>query len=172
MRLCGTAKSPKSRDDNTDSSRRCSSRLRHVRSSAGWLRWSRNSGSMSAADAGGTHGKPHTRMTVAGSASRGGSAIAGRTSFAHDSLLEGDGFEPSVPLYSTYRFGPPSCRFRERAKFAVDSLLEGAGFEPSVPRECNGENAKEPVSLLERKVPEMSSTGRRLSIFTSGFSRD
>jgi hypothetical protein len=52
---------------------------------------------MSAADAGGTHGKPHTRMTVAGSASRGGSAIAGRTSFAHDSLLEGDGFEPSVP---------------------------------------------------------------------------
>jgi hypothetical protein len=32
----------------------------------------------------------------------------------------GDGFEPSVPLYSTYRFGPPSCRFRERAKFAVD----------------------------------------------------
>ena len=33
MRLCGTAKSPKSRDDNTDSSRRCSSRLRHVRSS-------------------------------------------------------------------------------------------------------------------------------------------
>jgi len=32
--------------------------------------------------------------------------------------------------------------------------------------------AKEPVSLVERKVPEMSGTGRRLSIFTSGFSRD
>src|SRR6202047_1522350 len=52
------------------------------------------------------------------------------------------------------------------------SLLEGAGFEPSVPRERNGEKAKEPVSLVERKVPEMSGTGRRLSIFTSGFSRD
>jgi hypothetical protein len=45
-------------------------------------------------------------------------------------------------------------------------------FEPSVPRESNGEKAKELVSLVERKVPEMSSTGRRLSIFTSGFSRD
>ena len=56
--------------------------------------------------------------------------------------------------------------------FAADSPLEGAGFEPSVPRESNGENAKEPVSPLERKMPEMSSTGRRLSIFTSGFSRD
>jgi len=55
---------------------------------------------------------------------------------------------------------------------ATDSPLEGAGFEPSVPRESNGENAKEPVSPLERKMPEMSSTGRRLSIFTSGFSRD
>lgn len=54
----------------------------------------------------------------------------------------------------------------------TDSPLEGAGFEPSVPRESNGENAKEPVSPLERKMPEMSSTGRRLSIFTSGFSRD
>ena len=54
----------------------------------------------------------------------------------------------------------------------TDSALEGAGFEPSVPRESNGENAKEPVSPLERKMPEMSSTGRRLSIFTSGFSRD
>jgi len=57
-------------------------------------------------------------------------------------------------------------------RFATDSPLEGAGFEPSVPRESNGENAKEPVSPLERKMPEMSSTGRRLSIFTSGFSRD
>jgi len=57
-------------------------------------------------------------------------------------------------------------------QFACDSPLEGAGFEPSVPRESNGENAKEPVSPLERKMPEMSSTGRRLSIFTSGFSRD
>jgi hypothetical protein len=37
-------------------------------------------------------------------------------------------------------------------------MLEGAGFEPSVPRESNGEKAKEPVSLVERKVPEMSST--------------
>ena len=54
----------------------------------------------------------------------------------------------------------------------TDSALEGAGFEPSVPREINGENAKEPVSPLERKMSEMSSTGRRLSIFTSGFSRD
>jgi hypothetical protein len=57
-------------------------------------------------------------------------------------------------------------------EFAPDSPLEGAGFEPSVPGESNGEKAKEPVSLVERKVPEMSSTGRRLSIFTSGFSRD
>ena len=57
-------------------------------------------------------------------------------------------------------------------RFATDSPVEGAGFEPSVPRESNGENAKEPVSPLERKMPEMSSTGRRLSIFTSGFSRD
>jgi hypothetical protein len=55
---------------------------------------------------------------------------------------------------------------------SLDSLLEGAGFELSVPRESNGEKANEPVSLGERKVPEMSSTGRRLSIFTSGFSRD
>jgi hypothetical protein len=60
----------------------------------------------------------------------------------------------------------------EEVRFAEDSPLEGAGFEPSVPRESNGEKAKEPVSLVERKVPEMSSTGRRLSIFTSGFSRD
>ena len=43
---------------------------------------------------------------------------------------------------------------------------------PRSPRESNGEKAKEPVSLVERKMPEMSSTGRRLSIFTSGFSRD
>ena len=57
-------------------------------------------------------------------------------------------------------------------RFAIDSPLEGAGFEPSVPRESNGEKAKELVSLVERKVPEMSSTGRRLSIFTSGFSHD
>jgi hypothetical protein len=62
----------------------------------------------------------------------------------------------------------PSLRDR---KF-VDSLLEGAGFEPSVPRESNGEKAKKPVSLVERKMPEMFSTGRKLSIFTSGFSRD
>jgi hypothetical protein len=59
-----------------------------------------------------------------------------------------------------------------KVRFAPDSPLEGAGFEPSVPRERNGEKAKEPVSLVERKVPEMSGTGRRLSIFTSGFSRD
>ena len=64
------------------------------------------------------------------------------------------------------------CKCAQRGRFAPDSLLEGAGFEPSVPRESNGEKAKEPVSLVERKVPEMSSTGRRLSIFTSGFSRD
>ena len=46
-------------------------------------------------------------------------------------------------------------------RFATDSPLEGAGFEPSVPRESNGENAKEPVSPLERKMPEMSSTQHR-----------
>jgi hypothetical protein len=66
------------------------------------------------------------------------------------------------------RLAVASWKFR----FARDSPLEGAGFEPSVPRERNGEKAKEPVSLVERKVPEMSGTGRRLSIFTSGFSRD
>jgi hypothetical protein len=65
-------------------------------------------------------------------------------------------------------FGAPI----EEVRFASDSPVEGAGFEPSVPRESNGEKAKEPVSLVERKVPEMSGTGRRLSIFTSGFSRD
>jgi hypothetical protein len=32
-RLCGTVRSPKSRGDNIDSSRRCSSRLHHLRSS-------------------------------------------------------------------------------------------------------------------------------------------
>ena len=63
-------------------------------------------------------------------------------------------------------------RAERKSRFATDSPLEGAGFEPSVPRESNGEKAKELVSLVERKVPEMSSTGRRLSIFTSGFSRD
>ena len=62
--------------------------------------------------------------------------------------------------------GPP------KSEFAPDSALEGAGFEPSVPRESNGEKAKKPVSLVERKVPEMFSIGRRLSIFTRGFSRD
>jgi len=72
----------------------------------------------------------------------------------------------SVPLQVRFATG------QNRSKFAPDSLLEGAGFEPSVPRERNGEKAKEPVSLVGRKVPEMSSTGRRLSIFTSGFSRD
>jgi hypothetical protein len=58
------------------------------------------------------------------------------------------------------------------SQVAADSPLEEDGFEPSVPGESNGQKANEPVSLLERKVPEMSSTGRRLSIFTSGFSRD
>jgi hypothetical protein len=66
----------------------------------------------------------------------------------------------------------PDASLARGIRFAEDSPLEGAGFEPSVPRESNGEKAKEPVSLAERKVPEMSSTGRRLSIFTSGFSRD
>jgi hypothetical protein len=68
--------------------------------------------------------------------------------------------------------GAPSAVPSERYRKFADSLLEGAGFEPSVPRESNGEKVKKPVSLVERKVPEMSSNGRRLSIFTSGFSRD
>jgi hypothetical protein len=59
---------------------------------------------------------------------------------------------------------PPQVRRR----FAAG----GSRIRTSVPRERNGEKAKEPVSLVERKVPEMSGTGRRLSIFTSGFSRD
>ena len=47
-------------------------------------------------------------------------------------------------------FGAPI----EEVRFASDSPVEGAGFEPSVPRERNGEKAKEPVSLVERKVPD------------------
>ena len=58
-----------------------------------------------------------------------------------DSLLEGDGFEPSVPLLHTIL--PPathalypietSCLKRAENKFAANSLLEGDGFELSVP---------------------------------------
>jgi len=76
--------------------------------------------------------------------------------FAVQTGAKAPGFSPTAPEFTA----------------ETDSPLEGAGFEPSVPRESNGENAKEPVSPLERKMPEMSSTGRRLSIFTSGFSRD
>jgi hypothetical protein len=88
--------------------------------------------------------------------------------------LRGGRYAPSPPRtgISPKRFPIRSRALREEVRFAIDSPLEGAGFEPSVPRESNGEKAKEPVSLVERKVPEMSSTGRRLSIFTSGFSRD
>jgi hypothetical protein len=65
-----------------------------------------------------------------------------------------------------------AIEIRRDDRVLYDSPLEGAGFEPSVPRESNGEKAKKPVSLVERKVPEMFSIGRRLSIFTRGFSRD
>ena len=57
-------------------------------------------------------------------------------------------------------------------RFVPDSPLERDGFEPSVPRESNGEKAKELVSLVERKVPEMSSTGRRfVDLYKRLFSR-
>ena len=77
---------------------------------------------------------------------------------------------PTPAQQKAHHLRPPAAD--RGTKFVHDSPLEEAGFEPSVPGESNGEKAKEPVSLVERKVPEMSSTGRRLSIFTSGFSRD
>jgi hypothetical protein len=58
--------------------------------------------------------------------------------FAHDSPLEGGGFEPSVPLWRMTP-GPASAELREipagQLRCAPDSPLEGDGFEPSVPRE-------------------------------------
>ena len=46
---------------------------------------------------------------------------APKVRFAQDSALEGDGFEPSVPVA------------KEPIRFAQDSALEESGFEPSVP---------------------------------------
>ena len=65
--------------------------------------------------------------------------------FAVQTGAKAPGFSPTAPEFTA----------------ETDSPLEGAGFEPSVPRESNGENAKEPVSPLERKMPEMSSTQHR-----------
>jgi hypothetical protein len=60
--------------------------------------------------------------------------------FAPDSLLEGAGFEPSVPL-EVLTVGVVPCRLRgpfhaslPKTKFAAYSALEGAGFELLVPR--------------------------------------
>ena len=56
--------------------------------------------------------------------------------FAVHSLLEGGGFEPSVPLWRMAP-GPVSAEVREvpagQLRFAPDSPLEESGFEPSVP---------------------------------------
>src|SRR4029077_3770405 len=59
--------------------------------------------------------------------------------FALDSLQEGAGLEPSVPL-EVLTVGIVPCRLRgpfhaylPKTKFAADSALEGDGFEPSVP---------------------------------------
>ena len=59
--------------------------------------------------------------------------------FACDALLEGAGFEPSVPL-EVLTVGILPCRLRgpfhaslPKTKFAAASALEREGFEPSVP---------------------------------------
>jgi hypothetical protein len=51
-----------------------------------------------------------------------------------DSLLEGAGFELSVPRERGYGFEPLATDSPPEARFASDSLLEEDGFEPSVPR--------------------------------------
>src|SRR6266478_1263638 len=57
-----------------------------------------------------------------------------------DCLLEGAGFEPSVPLevltvgIVPCRLGGPFHASLPKTKFAADSALEGDGFEPSVPQ--------------------------------------
>ena len=53
------------------------------------------------------------------------------TESSHDSSLEGDGFEPSVPRHGELmKFALTPCR---REDGLHDSPLEGDGFEPSVP---------------------------------------
>jgi hypothetical protein len=52
--------------------------------------------------------------------------------FAIDSALEGEGFEPSVPVRGTTLFATMVTRC-PKVRFASNSLLEGARFEPSVP---------------------------------------
>ena len=54
--------------------------------------------------------------------------------FAHDSALEGGGFEPSVPCRrADNKSGGKTVHLG--VQFALDSPLERAGFEPSVPGE-------------------------------------
>src|SRR5207245_10428320 len=64
---------------------------------------------------------------------------AASVGFVADSLQEGAGFEPSVPL-EVLTVGIVPCRRRgpfhaslPKTKFAADSALEEGGFEPSVP---------------------------------------
>jgi hypothetical protein len=52
--------------------------------------------------------------------------------FPIDSALEGEGFEPSVPVRGTTLFATMVTRC-PKVRFASNSLLEGARFEPSVP---------------------------------------
>ena len=70
------------------------------------------------------------------------SAPKGR--FATDSLLEGAGFEPSVPREIGHGFETASWRLYdyslERYRGFADSPLEGDGFEPSVPGRETGES--------------------------------
>ena len=79
---------------------------------------------------------PFATVVAAAGEGEGGVVAPGRGSQVRSGLAAGGNRIRTLgPALHTYRFGPPSCRFRERAKFAVDSLLEGGGFEPSVPPE-------------------------------------
>jgi hypothetical protein len=80
--------------------------------------------------------------TICWAAERQVSALRLRNRKFADSLLEEEGFEPSVPL-KVLTVSPARVAGRRRRRptdyrrfeeFASDSLLEGDGFEPSVPR--------------------------------------
>ena len=83
---------------------------------------------------------PFATVVAAAGEGEGGVVAPGRGSQVRSGLAAGGNRIRTLgPALHTYRFGPPSCRFRERAKFAVDSLLEGGGFEPS-PRSPQKDN--------------------------------
>ena len=64
---------------------------------------------------------PFATVVAAAGEGEGGVVAPGRGSQVRSGLAAGGNRIRTLgPALHTYRFGPPSCRFRERAKFAVD----------------------------------------------------